>query len=181
MSPTDPPGDWRTYAADFFEHREPVLERLARLNPSVDLADLHDAFVKTILQIAAHPGKFDSTRQIGLDDFLVGASQRTLLQILRTHRRRKKREEKKAESVANDPPAARPVVDTVADCELAEQARGVAKTEVERHVLRLWELGHPDAEIAQKLGLPEDEASRIRDRLGQRLRRLGKRLEEKEP
>jgi RNA polymerase sigma factor (sigma-70 family) len=176
MSQSDLPSDWRTCAADLFKHHDPVLERLARQNPSVDQEDLHDGFVKAILEIAANPGKFDTSRETSIEDFLAGAAQRALLQTLRTHRRRKKREEKKAEAVANDPPAARPVVETVADCELAEQARAVAQTDEERNVLRFWELGHTDAEIAEQLGLPEDDAKRIRDRLTQRLRRLGKRF-----
>lgn len=179
MSQTDLPSDWRTCAADLFKHHDLVLERLARQNPSVDQEDLHDAFVKAILEVAANPEKFDTSRETRVEDFLAGAAQRTLLQTLRTHRRRKKREEKKAEAVANDPPAARPVVDTVADCELAEQARTVAQTDEERNVLRLWELGHSDSEIAQQLALSEEDATRIRDRLTQRLRRLGKRFDDK--
>jgi DNA-binding NarL/FixJ family response regulator len=161
-----------------FKHHDLVLERLARQNPSVDQEDLHDAFVKAILEIAANPAKFDTSRETAIEDFLSGAAQRTLLQTLRTHRRRKTREEKKAEAVARDVPAARLLVDTVADCELAQQARAVAQTDEERNVLRLWELGHPDAEIAEQLGLAAEDATRIRDRLTQRLRRLGKRFDD---
>jgi DNA-directed RNA polymerase specialized sigma24 family protein len=178
MSQTDLPNDWRTCAADLFDHHDRVLERLGCKNPSVDRDDLHDAFVKTVLQIAAEPKKFNSSSEATLEGFLVGASQRTLLQILRTHRRRKKREEKKAAAVANHPRAARSVVDTVADSELASEARAVAKNDEERNVLRLWELGNTDGEIAKQLGLPEDQAKHIRDRLTQRLRRLGKRLDD---
>jgi len=180
MSQIELPSDWRTCAADLFSHHQLVVERLASKNPSVDCDDLHDAFVKTILQIAAKPEKFNSSRTSTIEDFLVGASQRTLLQILRTHRRRKKREEKKAEAVANDPLAARTVGDTVADSELASKARSVAKTDEERNVLRLWELGHSDAEIADQVGLSEDRAKLARDRITQRLRRLGKRLDDQE-
>jgi len=174
MSQAELPSDWRTFAADLFTHHDPVLQRLARQNPSVDREDLHDSFVKAILEIASNPEKFDTSRETRIEDFLAGASQRALMQILRTHRRRKKREEKKAEAVANDPPAARPVLDTVADCELAQQARAVAETDEERNVLRLWELGYTDAEIGNELGLMGDGAKRIRDRLTQRLRRMGK-------
>jgi DNA-directed RNA polymerase specialized sigma24 family protein len=182
MPQIDLPTDWRTRAADLFTHHDAVLKRLACKNPSVDRDDLHDAFVKTILQIAAEPEKFDSSRESTIQTFLLGASQRTLLQILRTHRRRIKREEKKAEAVANDPPAARSVVDTVADAELVLKARAaVAKTDQERNVLRLWELGHTDAEIGEQLGFSGDGAKRVRDRLTQRLRRLGKRLHEEKP
>jgi RNA polymerase sigma factor (sigma-70 family) len=173
MSQSEPPGDWRTYAADLFSHHELVVERLAKQNPSVDRDDLHDAFVKAILEVAADPAKFDTSRDTRIEDFLAGAAQRALLQTLRTHRRRKNREEINAELVASDRPAARLVVDTVADAELARQAREVAETDEERNVLQLWELGHPDAEIADRLGKPLEEVRRIRDRVTHRLRRLG--------
>jgi RNA polymerase sigma factor (sigma-70 family) len=166
------PYDWRTCAADLFQHHEMVLERLAKQNPSVDREDLHDAFVKAILEISAKPEKFDTSRKTEIDNFLAGAAKRALLQILRTHRRRKRREEKKAEAVADDRPAARPTLDIVADADYARQARAVASTEEERNVLRLWELGHADAEIAQQLAMVVEAVRRIRDRLTQRLRRL---------
>ena len=172
MSDADLPRDWRTCAADLFEHREEVLHRLARQNPSVDSDELHDAFVKTILQIAEKPEKFDRSRPTTLKEFLVGASQLTLLGILRTARRRKAREEKIARPVVEDGPAARCPVDELADTEIAEWARGVAKTDDERNVLCLWELGHSDAEIAKRLGITPENAQLIRDRLTQRLRRL---------
>jgi len=180
MATPESPSDWRTYAADLFEHREPVLERLARRNPSVDDADLHDAFVKAVLEIAAKPGTFDTSRETDVEDFLVGASQRALLPILRTNRRRAKREEKKAEAVAKEHSAARPVVETLADCELAEMSREVAKTDEERSVLRLWESGHTDVEIGKELGMTAEAAGRIRDRVTKRLRRFGQHLSDDE-
>ncbi len=180
MSQAEVPSDWRTCAADLFKHHESVLERLTKQNPSVDRADLHDAFLKAILEIATNPDKIEASSETKTEDFLTGCSQRSLLEILRTHRRRKKREEKKAQAVANDPPAARPMVDRLADCELAEQAEGVAKTTEERNVLRLWQLDHSDAEIAMQLSIPEQDARRIRDRVTQRLRRLGKQFDDQE-
>ncbi len=72
------------------------------------------------------------------------------------------------------------MVDRLADCELAEQAEGVAKTTEERNVLRLWQLDHSDAEIAMQLSIPEQDARRIRDRVTQRLRRLGKQFDDQE-
>jgi hypothetical protein len=176
MSQVDLPSDWRTYAADLFKHYELVLKRLERRNPSVDYEDLNDAFVKAILEIAAKPQKFDQSRETKIEDFLAGASQRVLLQTLRTHRRRKEREKKRAEAVGKDAPAAREVVDALADCELARQAREVAKTDDERSLLRLWELGHGDIEIGDQLKMPADKVKLIRDRLMQRLRRMGKRF-----
>lgn len=172
MSATDMPENWRTLAADLFEHHESVVERLARLNPTIDHEELHDAFVKAVLDIAAEPAKFDASRETKIEDFLVGAAQRALLQILRGHRRRRNREEKKAAAVANAPPAARLPVDAMADGELAERARAVAETDEERKVLELWELGHTDAEIAEQTGMEADGVRRTRDRVTQRLRRL---------
>jgi hypothetical protein len=88
MSDSDLPNDWRTSAADFFMHHEQVLERLARQNPFVDQDDLHDAFIKAILEISKKPEKFATGRETGIEEFLAGAAQRSLLGILRTHRRR---------------------------------------------------------------------------------------------
>lgn len=182
MSNSQRPGDWRTLAANIFEYHEEVLDRLACLNPSVDRDDLHDAFVKAILEIAAKPDKFDESRQTKIEDFLVGAAQRSLLGILRTSRRRKARDEKKATAVANEASAAREPVDVLADGELAQEARKVARNDEERNLLRLWELGHSDAEIAEQLAIKPEEAHVIRDRLTQRLRRLRRSLfDDKEP
>lgn len=172
------PKDWRTCAADLFEYHEEVLKQLVRQNPTVDREELHDAFVQAVLEIAAKPDSFDTSRNTKIADFLYGAAQRALLQILRTHRRRESREEKKAVSVANEVPAARSVVDEMADTELACKARAVAITDEERNVLQLWELGHADAEIAEKLARPLANIRRIRDRLTQRLRRLGQSIQD---
>jgi hypothetical protein len=170
----DLPSDWRTCAADLFEHHyEGVLNRVARRNPAVDREHLNDAFVQAVLDIAAHPDKFHGDRQTTIADFLLGATQRALLPILRTHRRRRAREEKKAAAVARDTPAAREIVDELADGELANNARRVARNDEERSVLELWELGHSDAEIAQRLSRPIADVRRVRDRLTQRLRRIG--------
>jgi len=170
--------DWRTYAADLFQHHELVLERLASKNPTVDREDLHDAFVKSILEIAVDPAKFDSSRGSTIEDFLTGASQRSLLQIIRTGSRRVSREEKKAIAVVNERSAARSPADMLADGELAEYGRTVAETDNEKNVLRLWELGHSDAEIAIQLQLSDGMARQIRDRLTQRLRRLRKNFDD---
>ena len=97
------PNDWRTGAADLFEYHEEVMGRLARKNPSVDQDDLNDAFVNAILDLSSEPAKFDQCRGTAIQDFLVGAAQRALLQILRTHGRRRAREEKKATSALSKP------------------------------------------------------------------------------
>jgi len=177
MSENTPTSDWRTLAADLFEkHHVEVVERLVRRNPGIDRDDLHDAFVKALLQIAAKPEKFDTEQNTAMVDFLAGASQLELLQILRTNRRRKSRDEKKAILVVRDAPAARSDLEVAADAELVEIARKVAQTEVERNVLRLWELNHSDDEIATLLGMDRANAKLLRDRLTQRIRRLGHEL-----
>ena len=174
MSETNITSDWRTLAADLFErYRDEVVERLAHRNQGIDRDDLHDAFVTALLQIAAEPEKFDAEQNTAMVNFLVGASQRALLQILRTNRRRKSRDEKKATFVVRDAPAARSNIEIAVDAELVEHARKVAHTEEERKVLQLWELGHSDDEIATALGMDRAAAKLIRDRLTQRLRRLG--------
>jgi hypothetical protein len=177
MSESNPTSDWRTLAADLFEkYRDEVVERLAHRNQGMDRDDLHDAFVTALLQIAAKPEKFDADQNTEMVDFLAGASQLALLQILRTNRRRKSRDEKKAMLVVKDAPAARLAIEVAADAELVENARQVAHTEEERNVLRLWELGHSDDEIATALAMARSDAKLIRDRLTQRLRRLGQEL-----
>jgi len=174
MSETNSPSDWRTLAADLFEkYRNEVTERLAHRNVGIDRDDLHDAFVTALLQIAANPEKFDPEQQTEMVAFLAGASQLALLQILRTNRRRKARDEKKALLVVRDAPAARSSIEVAADTELAENARNVAQSDEERNVLRLWELGHSDDEIATALKLARPDVKLLRDRLTQRLRRLG--------
>ena len=155
-----------------------VLERLGRQNAVVDKEDLHDAFVQAILEIASNPDKFDTSRQTKIVDFLVGASQRTLLQLLRTNRRRKNREEIKGASVVEEASAARSIVDELADSELAQRAREVAQSDQERNLLQLWELGNSDAEMASQLVIPQSEVKLIRDRLTQRLRRLKPRIQD---
>ena len=179
MSETIPTSDWRTLAADLFaKYRDEVVEHLVHRNKGIDRDDLHDAFVTALLQIAAKPEKFDAEQNTEMVDFLTGAAQRALLQILRTNRRRKSRDEKKAISVVNDAPAARLALEVAADAELVDNARKVAHTEEERKVLRLWELGHSDDEIATALRTTRADAKLIRDRLTQRLRRLGHELRE---
>jgi hypothetical protein len=177
MSETIPTSDWRTLAADLFaKHRDEVVERLAHRNQGIDRDDLHDAFVTALLQLAAKPEKFDVFQNTEMVDFLAGAAQRALLQILRTNRRRKCRDEKKALLVVRDAPAARSDIEAAADAELVENGRKVAHTEEERNVLRLWELEHSDDEISTALGMARAEVKHIRDRLTQRLRRLGHEL-----
>jgi DNA-directed RNA polymerase specialized sigma24 family protein len=164
--------DWRTCAADLFENNYgEVLSRLTCRNPKIDREDLHDAFVQAVLDIAAAPDKFDGDRSTSITDFLAGAAQRALLPILRTHRRRLAREEKKGLSVATAVTEAREEIDELANCELANQARQVARDDEERNVLELWGLGHSDAEISEKIKRPLADVRRIRDRVTQRLRR----------
>jgi hypothetical protein len=181
MAPPDPPFDWRTLAADLFAYHEQVISGLAPQDPPVDRDVLHDAFVETVLQISRKPTQFDPS-QGSLLGFLRGATKRTLRTLLRTHSSRRKREQKKGQSdVAQRGSDAREILDQLADRELADRARArVARTEEEREVLRLWELGVEELEdYARALRIEEkskDEQAaivkKIRDRLTVRLRRL---------
>jgi hypothetical protein len=172
--------DARTLAADLFaECHEAVLVHLAARYPFVDRDLLHDAFVQALLELCACPGRFDAARG-AWRALLLGAARRALRPLVRSDRRRRLREEKRAVRVAGAAAAARYPLDELADRELAEQARrAVARTEEERQVLRLWEMGVEDpAEYARALGRedsPEGVAvlvKRVRDRLTARLRRL---------
>jgi hypothetical protein len=187
MAQPPPPFAWQTLAADLFAHyHEPVLAWLARRCRSVDRDLLHDAFVQTLLEICRKPERFDPARG-NLGAFLRGATWRTLRSRLRSEGRRRRREQKRAESlVAREGSAAREILDELADRELARKVRAeVARTDAERVVLRLWELGVEDmAEYARQLGLadrPEAEqraiVKTIRDRLTKRLHRLKDRFE----
>lgn len=167
--------DERTRAADFFEaHHDEVVARLVRNHKSVDREILYDAFVRAVLEIARSPGKFDQGRGTPLADFLYGAAGQYLRTMLRSDARRQRRDEEKGNAlVVERESAARPIVDTVADREDAEQLREkIAQTPEEREVLRLWELGYSDAEIANERNMELPAARQLRDRVVQRLRRL---------
>jgi hypothetical protein len=174
--------DERTRAADLFEaHHEEVVSRLIRALPSLDRAMLHDAFVRALLEISKTPGKFDPHRGSSVSDFLYGAAGQHLRTLVRSDRRRQRRDQEKGKTlVADEHSAARTILDTLADSEEAEQARNkVARTAEEQDILRLWELGYSDAEIANERRMDLSAAHQIRDRVVQRLRRLRPSDEEK--
>jgi DNA-directed RNA polymerase specialized sigma24 family protein len=167
--------DERTHAADLFEaHSEEVVSRLVRNHRSVDPAMLYDAFVRALLEITRAPEKFDRDRGTPLADFLYGAAGQQLRTMLRSDTRRQHRDQEKGKSlVAEKESAARSILDTIATAEEAERLRErAAQTPEEREVLRLWELGYSDAEIADDLQLDLSAARQVRDRVVQRLRRL---------
>jgi hypothetical protein len=172
--------DARTLAADLFaECHEPVLARLTNRYPFIDRDLLHDAFVQALLELCMRPGRFDPARG-AWQALLLGAARRALRPLVRSDQRRRLREKKRTACVADEAPAARSLLDELADRELAEAARrAVARTEEERNVLRLWEMGIDDVgEYARALGQEENLAGmaelvkRVRDRLTARLRRL---------
>jgi DNA-directed RNA polymerase specialized sigma24 family protein len=172
--------DVRTLAADLFaECHETVLARLAARYPFVDRDLLHDAFVQALLELCACPGRFDPARG-AWRALLWGAARRALRSLVRSDRRRRFREEKRAARVAGEAAAARSPLDELADRELAEEVRrAVARTEEERQVLRLWEMGVEDpGEYARALGREDNPdgvaalVKRVRDRLTARLRRF---------
>jgi DNA-directed RNA polymerase specialized sigma24 family protein len=168
--------DERTLAANLFEaHAEEVVACLERSSPSVDPEVVHDAFVLALLELAQDPAKFDADRGASVGNFLYGAALRRLGTLLRSGVRRRRRDKEKSEIlVAQRPSAARSILDLLADAEDAERIRRqVAQTDAERQVLRLWELGCGDAEIAEQLNMNLPIARQVRDRLIHRLRRLG--------
>jgi DNA-directed RNA polymerase specialized sigma24 family protein len=140
----------------------------------VDQAILYDAFVRALLEITRKPEKFEPERGTSLSAFLYGAAIQHLRTMLRSETRRQRREEEKGKSlVAEKQSAARPILDMIALAEEAGQIREkLARTDEEREVLRLWELGYSDAEIADELQLDVSIARQVRDRTVQRLRRL---------
>lgn len=167
--------DERTRAADLFEaHHDEVVSRLVRNHTSVDREILHDAFIAALLELAKNPEKFDRGHGTPLVDFLYGAAGQYLRTMRRSDVRRRRREEEKGKSVvAEKESAARSILDSIADTEVADRLRAkAARTNEEREVLRLWELGHSDAEIANELRMDPPAARQLRDRVVQRLRRL---------
>jgi hypothetical protein len=140
----------------------------------VDPENLYDAFILALLEISKTPGKFDPDRGSSLSDFLYGAAGQHLRTLVRSDRRRQLRDEKKGKAlVADEYSAARSILDALADSDEAEQARNkVAWTPEELDILRLWELGYSDAEIANERRMDFSAAHQIRDRVVQRLRRL---------
>jgi RNA polymerase sigma factor (sigma-70 family) len=167
--------DERTRAADFFEaHYEEVVSRLVGNHRSVDRDILYDAFVRALIEIAKAPEKFDGSRGTSFAAFLYGAAVQHLRTMLRSDNRRQRRDEEKGKLlVAEKQSAARPIVGMIADAEDAGRIRqNVARTAEEREVLRLWELGCSDNEIADELQVDLLVARQIRDRVVQRLRRL---------
>jgi hypothetical protein len=182
--------DPRTVAADLFERfHGPVLERLRRERAGVDRDLLHDAFVQALLQVSAHGERFDRRRGSAFA-FLLGATRRSLGGLLRRERRRRRREEKKAGAVTRDASADRPVLEELADRELAGRLRAeIARTAEEGRALDLWLAGEADPDVyARELGLGDwpqarrrAHVGRLLARLRQRLSRAGRRLRAEEP
>lgn len=176
MLPSLLKSDERTRAADLFAAcHEEVVGRLLRKYPSTDAAMLYDAFVNAVMEIAEHPEKFDVSRGATIASFLYGASRQWLKSMRRSEIRLHDREQKKAEMlVAEQPSVARCILDGLADMEEAVKFRSlVAHTDEERNVLRLWELGYADEEIARELEMEAPHARQVRDRVLQRARRAG--------
>jgi len=178
--------DWRTLAVELFDCHDQVLEELARMHPSVDGNLLDEAFVETVMELSEKPGKFNPTRG-NLVRFLAGATNRNLRDMRRSIEARRRRETKKGIShVAERTAATRDVLDLLADRELADIARKeAARTDEERCVLHLWELGETElSRYAHELGVThlagreqESYVKRIRDRVTKRLARMKERLE----
>src|SRR5438874_1575063 len=146
--------DARKLVGELFKHRDEVCARVPRGGRRADREQLHDAFVQAILQIGGKPEQFDPERG-NIVDFLVGATRRTLRDIVRAATALRRGGGKKPEPlVAPEDPNARRVLDVVMDSELAELARAeAARTPEERQFIELWANGEDRvAEISRVMG-----------------------------
>jgi DNA-directed RNA polymerase specialized sigma24 family protein len=170
--------EWPTPATYLYEKYAEALQRqLRRRFQSTDADLIYDAVIAAILDIAL---KFDRLKAPeNLRGLLFVAALRKLLASLRSETSRQLREAKTGnETVVKQQAATREQWQTLADAEILERAfKTVPENEDERLVLEHW--GADFQEIAFVLGwkdLPEaDQYKRVktlRDRLGQRLRRL---------
>jgi DNA-directed RNA polymerase specialized sigma24 family protein len=179
----DPPltPDARTLAADLFQAHAPrLVTRLTRAFPGTSQEAVYDCFVQALLQLSRKPECFDPSRA-SWAGFLYGAARRLLGRHLRAEQRRGQREQRNFEwYVTKGTPAARSLLEVLADHEEATRAREViARSDVERRVLDLWLLGETDLRaFMEALGRPtlpppEQEACvrRLLARLRQRLHR----------
>ncbi len=182
--------DARSLAADLFvDHAKPITARLAARFPGIDPQTISDAVIQAILELSSHFDCYDSQHG-SLASFLSGAARRILGTILRTERRRRRREQKKAiDPVTAQAPAARSILEVLADRDLAEQVRtSLHLGPEESRALELWLIGERDIRayaIALGLGsltLLEQEKAirRWLARIRQRLHRLGVRLRKEE-
>jgi hypothetical protein len=170
--------EWPTPATYLYEEHADALQRqLRRRFPSADQDLIYDAVIGAILDVAL---KFDRLKaQDDLHGLLWVAAFRNLMGSLRSDKARQLREAKKGnETVVEHQAAARKQRETLGDAEILERAfKTVPENVEERLVLEHW--GADFQEIALALGwkdLPEAEQYKrvktLRDRLGQRLRRL---------
>ena len=187
-------GDSRTLAAVLYEYHDQVLPCVWPANQSVQADDLHDAFVAAVLQISLKPERFDPNRG-DIVGFLVGATRRTLRDILRSRKALRRGGGKKTVSlsVAGVAPDTRDLLQEVLaneemllNAERLELARAeIARTEEEACFLDLWENGVQElAEYARVLGIQglpkadqEDQVTRCRKRLTKRMERLKARFD----
>jgi hypothetical protein len=189
------PCQLQTLAAELFSRcRDEVETRVRRRFPSVDPDQLHDAFVKAVLELAKKPEVLDARRGTW-PALLYGATRRNLRGLYRSDKARRKRESKKGLAlVAERESAARNPLEELVDGEAlrtsttkAQIIRAeLARTDEERHVLQLWEQGVTDlGEWACALSVeghtPQEQEAhvqRTRKRLMKRMERLRQRLAE---
>jgi DNA-directed RNA polymerase specialized sigma24 family protein len=170
--------EWPTVATHLYEKYASMLsERICRRFPKFDPAQIYDAVIGAVLDVALKIDQLDNTDDLG--GLLSVAAVRKLLGSHRSEQARQGREEKKGkQSVAQHQSAARKERDQLADREMLERIfAAVPNNDEELVVLEHW--GESYQEIARALGwqdLPDPEQKRrvktIRDRLGKRLARF---------
>src|SRR5271165_1009796 len=84
------------HAAQLFLHHQQVLATVRARSPAADVEDIHDAFLKAIMQIAKEPGRHDPQKG-ELVNFLVAATLSRLRDTRRSHEARQCREQKKGQ------------------------------------------------------------------------------------
>jgi RNA polymerase sigma-70 factor (ECF subfamily) len=178
--------DARTRAADLYAaHAHHVARRLAARFPGTDPQTVSDAVVRAVLLLTARFEQYDP-EQASPRSYLYGFARRALAGLRRSEQRRRRREKEKAiDPVTTSSPCGQPVLEALADRELAEQVRASLRLNPEdERVLDLWLQGEKDTGVyAAGMGLagrpPEEQAEavgRALNRLRQRLHRARLRL-----
>jgi RNA polymerase sigma-70 factor (ECF subfamily) len=171
--------DARTRAADLYAaHAEHIAGRLAAHHPGADPQMVSDAAVRAILLFTGKFERYDPQRG-SPRSYLFGFARRVLAGLLRSERRRRRREKEKAiDPVTTFFPCGQPVLEALADRELAEQVRASLRLNPEdERVLDLWLQGEKDTGVyAAGMGLADRPPEEQAEAVGRALNRLRQRL-----